>query len=279
MVLSEDVVARGVLQSLHMLECEVKLYKTLLGDEVLADVFEADRCLTEDGVVRVGSVVGDGDVLVGKFTPSCNSCGQLVYADSSYKLPVGTGAATVVSVQFSADASGIQAADLNYCTACYNAMRETYIKRMAVLAETNELFRYDGVDCEIFCYASSELNIQRAINNLYNRYCEELGALIKQCFNEFDAVVDSRFKLNKADINVIEVVKLKLLVRRSIQAGDKISGRHGNKGVISRVVLAADMPYMADGTPIDVVLNPLSVPSRMNLGQVLETHLGLLSYK
>ncbi len=150
---------------------------------------------------------------------------------------------------------------------------------MAVLAETNKLFRYSSVDCEIFCYVSSELSIQRAINNLYNRYCEELGSLIKQCSNGLDTVVDSKFKPNKADANVIEAIKLKLLVRKSIQAGDKISGRHGNKGVISRVVLAADMPYMADGTPIDIILNPLSVPSRMNLGQVLETHLGLISYK
>ncbi|AUG91502.1 DNA-directed RNA polymerase subunit beta [Candidatus Hodgkinia cicadicola] len=278
-VLSEDVVARGALQSLHMLECEVKLYKTVLGDEVLADVFESDRRLTENGVVSVGSVVSDGDVLVGKFTPSCVSCSQLVYRDSSYKLPVGTGRATVVSVQFSADASGVQASDLNYCAACYSAIRETYAKRMAVLAETNKLFRYNSIDCEIFCWASSELNIQRAINNLYNRYCEELGALIKQYSNELDSAADVKLKLSKADTNVIEVIKLKLLIRKSIQAGDKISGRHGNKGVISRVVLAADMPYMADGTPIDVVLNPLSVPSRMNLGQVLETHLGLISYK
>ncbi|AUG26225.1 DNA-directed RNA polymerase subunit beta [Candidatus Hodgkinia cicadicola] len=278
-VLSEDVVARGVLQSLHMLECEVKLCRTLLGDEILADVFESDRCLTENGVARVGSVVNDGDVLVGKFTPSRDSCNQLVYTDSSYNLPMGTGRATVVSVQFSADASGIQASDLNYYAACHNAIRQTYTKRVAVLAETNKLFRYNSVDCEIFCYVSSELSIQRAINNLYNRYCEELGALIKQCSDELDAVAGSKFKLNKADTNVIEVIKLKLLIRRSVQAGDKISGRHGNKGVISRVVLAADMPYMADGTPIDVVLNPLSVPSRMNLGQVLETHLGLISYK
>ncbi len=279
MVLSEDVIARGVFQSLHILEHEVKLYKTLLGDEILADMFESDRRLTENGVVSVGSVVSDGDVLVGKFTPSRDGYNQLVYTDSSYKLPVGTGSATVVSVQFSADASGIRASDLNYYTACYNAIQKTYTKRMTVLAEANKLFRYNSVDCEIFCYVSSELNIQRAINNLYNRYCEELGSLIKQCSNELDTAVDSKFKPNKADTNVIEVIKLKLLVRKSIQAGDKISGRHGNKGVISRVVLAADMPYMADGTPMDMVLNPLSVPSRMNLGQVLETHLGLISYK
>ncbi len=278
-VISEDVVSRGALQSLHMLECEVKLYRTLLGDEMLVDVFESGNCVTERGAVRVGSVVCDGDVLVGKLTPSGTSYNQRVYSDSSYKLPAGTGCATVVSVQFSADASSIQASDLNYYTACYNAIRKTYVKRMSVLAETNTLFRYDSIDCETFCYVSRELSIQRAINNLYNRYCEELSALLKRCASGLDAVASAKLKAGGADASVIEVVKLKLLVRRSIQAGDKISGRHGNKGVISRVALTADMPYMADGTPIDVVLNPLSVPSRMNLGQVLETHLGLISYK
>ncbi|XXM93262.1 MAG: hypothetical protein AAI946_00610 [Candidatus Hodgkinia cicadicola] len=278
-VLSESAVAKGALQSLHILEHEVKLYKTPLGNETLADVFSSSWCSTERGVARVGSVLRDGDVLVGKFTPSCFSCGQLVYTDSSYKLPAGTGWATVISVQFSADAANAHLSKLNYCAACYNAIRKTYAKRMLVLAEDNVLIRYSGVDCDLFCYVSNELNVQRAINNLYNRYCEELGALIKHCFGEADAIVDSKLKASKADTNVIEVIKIKLLVRRAIQAGDKISGRHGNKGVISRVVLTADMPYMADGTPIDVVLNPLSVPSRMNLGQVLETHLGLVSYK
>ncbi len=278
-VLSEDVVSRGALQSLHMLEYEVKLYRTPLGDEMLVDVFESGYCVTERGAVRVGSVVRDGDVLVGKLTPSNTSYNQLVYTDSSYRLPAGTGWATVVSVQFSADASTIQASDLNYYTACYNAVRKTYAKRMFVLAEANELLRYNSIDCETFCYVSRELNIQRAINNLYNRYCEEIAALLKQCAGDLNVVADAKLRLRKADTSVVEVVKLKLLVRRSIQAGDKISGRHGNKGVVSRVVLTADMPYMADGTPIDVVLNPLSVPSRMNLGQVLETHLGLISYK
>ncbi len=78
---------------------------------------------------------------------------------------------------------------------------------------------------------------------------------------------------------VVDILKIKLLVRKAIQPGDKICGRHGNKGVISCVAAREDMPYMADGTPVDIVLNPLSVPSRMNLGQILETHLGLISTK
>ena len=70
------------------------------------------------------------------------------------------------------------------------------------------------------------------------------------------------------------MVKVYLAVKRRLQPGDKMAGRHGNKGVVSRIVPVEDMPYMADGTPVDLVLNPLGVPSRMNVGQILETHLG-----
>jgi DNA-directed RNA polymerase subunit beta len=70
------------------------------------------------------------------------------------------------------------------------------------------------------------------------------------------------------------MVKVYLAVKRRLQPGDKMAGRHGNKGVVSKIVPVEDMPYMADGTPVDIVLNPLGVPSRMNVGQVLEVHLG-----
>ena len=73
---------------------------------------------------------------------------------------------------------------------------------------------------------------------------------------------------------VLKMVKVYLAVKRRIQPGDKMAGRHGNKGVISMIVPVEDMPYLEDGTPVDIVLNPLGVPSRMNVGQVLETHLG-----
>ena len=89
---------------------------------------------------------------------------------------------------------------------------------------------------------------------------------------------DSRKKIIQGDDlapGVLKIVKVYLAVKRRIQPGDKMAGRHGNKGVISIVVPVEDMPYMEDGTPVDIVLNPLGVPSRMNIGQVLETHLGL----
>src|ERR1700755_1987002 len=88
---------------------------------------------------------------------------------------------------------------------------------------------------------------------------------------------EKRVKITAGDDlapGVLKMVKVYLAVKRRIQPGDKMAGRHGNKGVISTIVPVEDMPYLEDGTPVDIVLNPLGVPSRMNVGQVLETHLG-----
>ena len=93
---------------------------------------------------------------------------------------------------------------------------------------------------------------------------------------------DRRFEEKKAKLTqgddlapgVLKMVKVYLAVKRRVQPGDKMAGRHGNKGVVSTIVPVEDMPFMQDGTPIDIVLNPLGVPSRMNVGQVLEAHLG-----
>src|SRR3712207_1873831 len=86
-----------------------------------------------------------------------------------------------------------------------------------------------------------------------------------------------RKKLTQGDElppGVLKMVKVYVAVKRRLQPGDKMAGRHGNKGVISKITPVEDMPHMADGTPVDIVLNPLGVPSRMNVGQILETHLG-----
>ena len=104
---------------------------------------------------------------------------------------------------------------------------------------------------------------------------KQLELLAKEIEKRFN---DSRKKIIQGDDlapGVLKIVKVYLAVKRRVQPGDKMAGRHGNKGVISIVVPMEDMPYMEDGTPVDIVLNPLGVPSRMNIGQVLETHLGL----
>ncbi|TMS59376.1 DNA-directed RNA polymerase subunit beta [Imbroritus primus] len=110
---------------------------------------------------------------------------------------------------------------------------------------------------------------------------EAVKEAIEQKRHEFDlAFEEKRKKLTQGDElppGVIKMVKVYLAVKRRLQPGDKMAGRHGNKGVVSKIVPIEDMPYMADGTPADVVLNPLGVPSRMNVGQILETHLGWAS--
>jgi DNA-directed RNA polymerase subunit beta len=107
---------------------------------------------------------------------------------------------------------------------------------------------------------------------------EAAGAQIKQQREEFrDHFETKKRKITQGDElapGVLKMVKVYVAVKRRIQPGDKMAGRHGNKGVISRVVPVEDMPFSADGEPVDIVLNPLGVPSRMNVGQVLETHLG-----
>src|SRR5205085_833839 len=107
---------------------------------------------------------------------------------------------------------------------------------------------------------------------------EALKESLSQKRREFDAMFEAkRKKLTQGDElppGVLKMVKVYVAVKRRLQPGDKMAGRHGNKGVISKIVPVEDMPHMADGTPMDLVLNPLGVPSRMNVGQILETHLG-----
>src|SRR5689334_12575435 len=109
----------------------------------------------------------------------------------------------------------------------------------------------------------------------------EIEAIRKQ-YDESKKRLEQRFlnkveKLQRGDElppGVMKMVKVFVAVKRKLQPGDKMAGRHGNKGVISRIMPIEDMPYLEDGTPVDIVLNPLGVPSRMNVGQILETHLG-----
>lgn len=123
-----------------------------------------------------------------------------------------------------------------------------------------ELLSYVPLDSEL------EFQVQRIVDGARN----QLDA-VKMVFNE---KIDRLTKGDELPPGVIKMVKVYIAIKRKLQVGDKFAGRHGNKGVISKVLPAEDMPYLADGTPVDMVLNPLGVPSRMNIGQILEVHLG-----
>src|SRR5258708_14226514 len=97
---------------------------------------------------------------------------------------------------------------------------------------------------------------------------------MKRLQDRFDSKVDKLQRGDELPPGVMKMVKVFVATKRKLQPGDKMAGRHGNKGVISRIMPLEDMPYLEDGGPVDIVLNPLGVPSRMNVGQILETHLG-----
>ena len=267
--------------------------------------------LDEAGIVYIGAEVKPGDILVGKVTPKGET--QLTpeekllraifgekasdVKDTSLRVPSGM-IGTVIDVQvFTRDglekdtrAKAIEESELARIKKDLNDQRrimedDTYsrIEQMLIgkvadggpnglSANTKLTKQYlDEVEREKWF----EIRLR---NDEANTQMEAMSDQLKQLRTEFDArFEEKKGKLTTGDDlapGVLKMVKVYLAVKRRIQPGDKMAGRHGNKGVISMIVPVEDMPYSADGEPVDVVLNPLCVPSRMNVGQVLETHLG-----
>ncbi|TAL56033.1 DNA-directed RNA polymerase subunit beta [Pandoraea sp.] len=267
--------------------------------------------LDESGIVYIGAEVEAGDVLVGKVTPKGETRltpeEKLLRAifgekasdvkDTSLRVPSGM-SGTVIDVQvFTRE--GIQRdkraqqiiddelkryrLDLNDQLRIVEGDAFQRIERLLVGKVVNggpkklakgakitkeylaDLDRYHWFDIRV---ADEEVAAQ----------LEAVKESIEQKRHQFDlAFEEKRKKLTQGDElppGVLKMVKVYLAVKRRLQPGDKMAGRHGNKGVVSKIVPIEDMPYMADGTPADIVLNPLGVPSRMNVGQILETHLG-----
>jgi len=135
-------------------------------------------------------------------------------------------------------------------------------------AEQLETFDFDS------SFAEEGYSDNDTVNKKVDKILEEANQLITNKEDEMSIEVDKIVRGAELPPGVKQLVKVKVAIRRKVSVGDKMAGRHGNKGVVSRLVPMEDMPYMEDGTPIDILLNPLGVPSRMNVGQILETHLG-----
>jgi DNA-directed RNA polymerase subunit beta len=273
---------------------------------------EALRNLDEAGIVYIGAEVHPGDILCGKITPKGESPmtpeEKLLRAifgekasdvrDTSLRLPPGV-AGTVVEVRVF-NRHGIEIDDrtraiqneeierlrkdanderaiLNRAT--YNRLRDMLLGQTASAAPkgvkkgtevTEEVL--EGVDKhEWFKFAVADDGRQQQLEAVKSQYDEA----VKTIEEKFE---DRKEKLERGDElapGVLKMVKVFVAVKRKLQPGDKMAGRHGNKGVISRILPVEDMPFLEDGTPVDIVLNPLGVPSRMNVGQIFETHLGM----
>ena len=267
--------------------------------------------LDESGIVYVGAEVKPGDILVGKVTPKGET--QLTpeekllraifgekasdVKDTSLRVPSGMNG-TVIDVQvFTRDgvekdarAMNIEEMELGKVKKDlhdqYRIMQDDTFQRLEklIVGKTaeggpNGLKSGAKVTKAYLADLSSEQWFEvRPRSEAANKQLEQASLQLKQQRANLDErYEEKRAKLTSGDDlapGVLKMVKVYLAVKRRVQPGDKMAGRHGNKGVISMIVPVEDMPYMEDGTPVDVVLNPLGVPSRMNVGQVLEMHLG-----
>ncbi len=271
---------------------------------------EALRNLDEAGIVAVGAEVTAGDILVGKVTPKGESPmtpeEKLLRAifgekasdvrDTSLRVPPGdTG--TVVEVRvfnrhgvdkdqraLQIEREQIEALQTDRDDELaiierdsYGRLRDLLIGQTAVAGpkgfskgEITSDSLIDVPEIDMWKIAVEDENVQNSIDNL------------KSALDNSRQLIEARFedKVDKVQSGddlppgVMKIVKVFVAVKRKLQPGDKMAGRHGNKGVISRINPLEDMPHLEDGTPVDIVLNPLGVPSRMNVGQILETHLG-----
>jgi len=275
-----------------------------VGEEALSNLDEA-------GIVYIGAEVNPGDILVGKITPKGESPmtpeEKLLRAifgekasdvrDTSLKLPPGT-AGTIVEVRvFNRHGIDKDERALAIEREEIEALAKDRDDELAIL-ERNVYKRLEellvgkqaasgpsgiGADAKITNAMLDDLANSQwwQIARKNDAAMAEVEAMKKQ-FDDAKAELEARFedkvdKLQRGDElppGVMKMIKVYVAVKRKLQPGDKMAGRHGNKGVISRIMPVEDMPYHDDGTPVDIVLNPLGVPSRMNVGQILETHLG-----
>jgi DNA-directed RNA polymerase subunit beta len=317
-VLNKRLVSDNELTSVHIDEYIVDARDTKLGPEELTrdlpNVSEsALECLDEDGIVRVGTRVKPGDILVGKVTLK----GDIQYSpeekllraifgeksrevrDTSLRVPPGI-EGTVIDVKIFSR-SGVRK-DARYKQEVAkqieklemsNKHHTIFLQKMIMNKACDTLHgntpatasEKKGVrggkfnkeelkDCtleDLFKLKIKEKPAQEELKHLKDSYENQLRIL--------EGLKEDRINhFKKGDVlpsGVIKMVKVYIAMKRHISVGDKVAGRHGNKGIVSNIVPREDMPYLDDGTPVDIVLNPLGIPSRMNVGQILETTLGL----
>ena len=272
---------------------------------------EALKNLDEAGIVYIGAEVIPGDILVGKVTPKGESPmtpeEKLLRAifgekasdvrDTSLKLPPGVNG-TIVDVRvFSRRgvekderAMAIERAEIERLTkdrdderaiqerSFLNRLREKLLGRKAA-GGFKGIKSGTAVTEEVLAEhprgSWRHITLQDdAVMAEIETLKREFDAAVARLQERFDSKVEKLQRGDELPPGVMKMVKVFVAVKRKLQPGDKMAGRHGNKGVVSKVVPVEDMPFLEDGTPVDLVLNPLGVPSRMNVGQILETHLG-----
>ncbi|AAV86365.1 RNA polymerase beta subunit [Anaplasma marginale str. St. Maries] len=309
-VISSDVVKRDVFTSIHIEEFECVVRDTPLGPEKIMrsvpDVNEESLSHLDDvGIVNIGAEVSASSILVGKVTPRppvslppetkllVTIFGEKVFdcVDSSLYLPPDV-EGTVIDVHVFVR-RGVEENDRSLLIK--QSEISSFVKErdyeIDVVSEyfhdeLRKLLRNAGVKVKGYSDLDSFF-AEASDDTLWSTGLADakVAAKVKDMRERFDSIVGEahrKFEQKVDKLNygydlpqgVLTIVKVFVAVKHNLQPGDKMAGRHGNKGVISRIVPAEDMPHLEDGTPVDIILNSLGVPSRMNIGQILETHLG-----
>jgi DNA-directed RNA polymerase subunit beta len=313
-VISERLVKDDVFTSVHITSMDVEVRDTKLGREEFTDdipnVSEKQlKNLDERGIIRLGARVGPGDILVGKVSPKSKSeltpeekllhaifgrAGEDVKNDS-LEVPAGSSGIVIGTSHFSRrmHLSDEQKARLKEDMSAYedemNAKAVSLFKQMIGLMNTlGDSEMIDPATRQKVGASDIPEVILEQIENFNEKWIKgskdvrtEALKVRAQFWPRIQAIEEEKERkvahMKRGDelqSGVLEMVKVYLANKRQISVGDKMAGRHGNKGVVARVVPEEDMPFLEDGTPVDILLNPLGVPSRMNVGQLLELHLG-----
>jgi DNA-directed RNA polymerase subunit beta len=278
-LINQKLVREDALTSIHILEFEVESRDLKIGvEEITRDIpnvgEEGLQNLDEDGIVRIGAEVQPGDILVGKVTPKGEQQTtpeerllKVIFGkkaedvqDASLRVPPGvSGKILDVQILNRKDKTGkkddnklIRAVD-SECNKALELLKKEKQERLAVIKK-------ESSKKEI------EENIEKI--NAYYKYREQ------ELKTEYARKKENIKLGDELPITVNKIVKVYIAAKRKISVGDKVAGRHGNKGVIAKIVPPEDMPYLPNGEPVDVVLSPLAVPSRMNIGQIMESILG-----
>ncbi|MCW3090773.1 MAG: DNA-directed polymerase subunit beta [Ferruginibacter sp.] len=319
-VISEKVVKEDLFTSIHISEFETEVRDTKLGEEELTPDIpnvseEATKDLDQNGIIRIGAHIKEGDIIIGKITPKGESDPtpeeKLLRAifgdkagdakDASLKAPSGTEGVIINKKLFQRakkdkNSKVREKASLDKIEKTHekneNDILELLVSKLSTLLKEKASVGVSNNFGEILIGKGAKFN-QKNLSNIDYLNVNPLGwtgdaktdDLINVLLHNYSIKFNEelgRYKREKFNISigdelpagVLKLAKVYLAVKRKLKVGDKMAGRHGNKGIVAKIVRQEDMPFLEDGTPVDIVLNPLGVPSRMNLGQIYETVLG-----
>ncbi len=319
-VISERVVREDVYTSIHIEEFDMEVRDTKLGEEELTPDIpnvseEATKDLDENGIIRLGARIKEGDIIIGKITPKGESDPtpeeKLLRAifgdkagdvkDASLKAPPSSHGVVIRKQlyarkkkdKFSKQKEKIALEKLETQHQKKLAeLKEKLIKKLVAITRNRVTEGISNVYKEELIPKGTKLNEKNLASLEFDKIDtnnwmrdQEANDLIKRLIHNYTIKVNEEngwYKREKFNITigdelptgVLKLAKVYVAKKRKLKVGDKLAGRHGNKGIVARIVRDEDMPFLDDGTPVDIVLNPLGVPSRMNLGQIYETVLG-----